>query len=68
MRGGERRQPVVDEDGAPVPREPYELVLPDGAKRHGFLDERGFARVDGIPGGVCEVSFPRRHAEEWRKA
>jgi len=56
---------LLDQDGVPVADEPYTLVLPDGGRRSGQLDERGFARVDGIVAGVCDVSFPRIDGREW---
>ncbi|MFO0614314.1 MAG: hypothetical protein U0414_17130 [Polyangiaceae bacterium] len=57
-----------DEDGAPVPNEPYVLTLVSGEKRKGSLDERGFARIDGIDPGTCDVTFPKIDGREWRRA
>ena len=59
---------LKDNHGNPVPDEPYELTLPDGTIRTGTLDEKGKARVDGIPPGQCQINFPRLHKAEWRKA
>lgn len=56
---------LVDEDGQPVPRERYRVVLPDGKTRTGQLDDRGFARLEGIEAGMCDVSFPDIDGREW---
>jgi type VI secretion system secreted protein VgrG len=49
-----------DDEGHPVPGEPYEIVLPDGTTiASGSTDEKGKARVDGIDPGTCKVRFPR---------
>jgi len=49
---------LLDEEGEPVAGETYEIALPDGSVASGTLDEKGFARVDGIDPGSCKVSFP----------
>jgi type VI secretion system secreted protein VgrG len=59
---------LKDQKGRPMPNESYEIKLPDGTISSGTLDDRGRARVEGIPGGQCEVRFPRLHNSEWRKA
>lgn len=74
----ERPQPVMqttwieivllDDDGAPIGGEEYRVTLPDGAVRSGRLDDRGFARLDGIEAGVCDVTFPRIDGREWGRA
>ena len=56
---------LLDEQGAPVGGEEYRITLPDGAVRTGRLDERGFARLDGITHGVCDITFPRIDGREW---
>lgn len=59
---------LVDEAGEPVPGERYEITLPDGRVASGTLDDRGFARVDGIEPGTCQVTFPELDASAWEKA
>ena len=59
---------LKDKKGHPQPNEGYEIKLPDGTISSGTLDQRGRARVEGIPSGQCEVRFPRLHNSEWRKA
>ena len=54
-----------DQDGDPVPGEDYKVVAPDGRELTGKLDQKGFARVDGIDPGQCKVTFPRLHRAEW---
>jgi len=58
---------LVDEDNHPVPGEPYAIKLPDGETvAEGTLDDKGFARVDGIDPGSCEVTFPRLDKSGWK--
>jgi hypothetical protein len=56
---------LVDEDGLPVPGEPFVLTPAGGAPVQGTLDANGRARVDGLPQGSCQVSFPRLDAAAW---
>ena len=53
-----------DVRGNPVPDAAYVLTLPDGSKRQGHLDSRGFSLEHDIPvDGQCQVTFPDiRHA------
>jgi hypothetical protein len=55
---------LVDEAGAPVADEAYELELPDGRVCTGQLDADGLARVDSVPVGACVVRFPNCHRAE----
>lgn len=59
---------LKDEKGHPIPNEGYEVKLSDGTISSGTLDEKGRARIEGIPAGQCMVRFPRLHNSEWRKA
>ena len=59
---------LVDEDDQPVPGEKYKITLPDGETvAQGTLDHKGFARVEGIEPGTCEVTFPNLDKEAWEK-
>jgi phage baseplate assembly protein gpV len=58
---------LVDSDGQPVPFARYEVTGSDGAMFSGALDARGRARVDGVPEGSCEVTFPGLHGDDWSK-
>lgn len=58
---------LVDDENNPCPYERYELTLPNGKKRRGWLDGRGQAHVTGIPPGQCEVTFPNLDREGWRR-
>jgi hypothetical protein len=49
---------LVDENGDPIQGRKYILHLPDGKTAEGKLDERGFARVEGVPPGAYKVEFP----------
>jgi len=56
---------LVDETDEPVPGERFQITLPDGTRVSGALDSEGFARLDGIDSGVCEVSFPNLDRDAW---
>ena len=57
------------EDGKPVAGEPYQVTLPDGSVASGTLDDKGLARIDGLPdAGECQVTFPKRDKTAWRPA
>lgn len=58
---------LVDEAGEPVPNAQFEVVLPDGSKQQGTLDSAGHARLEGIPIGMCSVSFPELDGKAWRR-
>jgi len=59
---------LVDEEDEPVPGERYRIELPDGTTASGTLDEKGFARIEGIEPGSCKVSFPELDQDAWEKA
>ena len=59
---------LVDDNGKPVPGEPYRILLPDGSVAEGSLNDKGFARVDGIDPGTCKVTFPRLDRRAWEEA
>jgi hypothetical protein len=60
---------LVDEQNNPVPGEPYSITLSDGETvAEGTLDEKGFARIDGIEPGTCQITFPQRDTAAWKKA
>jgi|HubBroStandDraft_3_1064219.scaffolds.fasta_scaffold15092_3 hypothetical protein len=56
---------LVGEDGSPIDGVAYEIELPGGKLLAGTLDERGTARVDAVPSGVCKVSFPELDKDAW---
>jgi hypothetical protein len=56
---------LLDSDDKPVAGEAFQLTLPDGRVQNGNLDRAGFARVDGIDPGVCDVRFPNIDGREW---
>ena len=57
---------LVDEDGNAVPGEPYRITLPDGTTvADGTLNEKGWARVDHIDPGTCQVTFPNLDKDAW---
>jgi type VI secretion system secreted protein VgrG len=60
---------LVDDDGNPVPGEPYKITLPDGTTvADGTLDDKGLARVDNIDPGNCQVTFPNLDKKDWSPA
>jgi hypothetical protein len=57
---------LLGEDDSPIPEEEYEVTLTDGHLIRGFLDESGWARIDGIENpGECQISFPRLDRDAW---
>lgn len=59
---------MVDEEDEPVAGVAYSIKLPDGTEATGTLDSNGFARIDGIEPGQCEVTFPKLDKSAWEKA
>jgi len=59
---------LIDEADQPVPGIEYRLRLVDGTIRFGKLNQDGYARVDGIEPGTCEVTFPDLDEEAWEWA
>lgn len=59
---------MVGEDGKPYPGESFRLRFPDGSITGGTLDEKGFARVQGIEPGSVEITFPNLDKEAWDPA
>ena len=60
---------LKDQDGAPVAGESYRIVLPDGETlAEGTLDDKGFARLDGIDAGTCKITFPNLDKTSWKAA
>jgi type VI secretion system secreted protein VgrG len=59
---------LQDEDGNPIPGQPYRITLPDGVTvADGTLDEKGYARVDNIDAGTCQVTFPNLDKDTWKR-
>jgi len=51
----------------PVPFARYQVTLPDGSVREGKLNEEGWARIEGVDPGTCQVTFLDLDAREWRQ-
>ena len=58
---------LVDENDQPISGERYEITTPDGSVASGTLDQNGFARVEGMDSGTCQVSFPNLDRDVWEK-
>lgn len=58
---------LVGEDDSPIPDEKYVLTLPGGKRIEGALDKEGRVRVDGIPPGPCQISFPGLDKDAWAR-
>jgi type VI secretion system secreted protein VgrG len=58
---------MVNEDGEPAAGERYTIELPDGSVAEGTLDQKGYARVEGVKPGNCKVSFPNLDKKNWEK-
>lgn len=56
-----------DEADQPMAGEAYIITLPDGTEKSGSLDDKGYAKVEHIDAGNCQVKFPnldKRAVEE----
>lgn len=49
---------LVDEEGNQKPDEEYIIHLPDGTRKKGNLDSKGYAKVEDIPPGKFSVEYP----------
>lgn len=56
---------LLDDNDQPVAGAEYAITLPGGKVVQGWLDETGVARLEGIPPGVCQVSFPKLDKDTW---
>jgi len=56
---------LLGEDDSPIAGAAYELRLPGGKLLAGNLDDQGMVRVESLPAGVCEISFPGLDQEAW---
>lgn len=60
---------LVDQDGRPVPGEPFRIRLPDQSLRTGTTNREGKVRFEGItdgqPATVCYTGFDTK---EWQPA
>lgn len=59
---------LVDETGAPVPDVSYSITAPDNQVYTGVTDAAGMARVDNIPPGQCQISFPELDKDAYKAA
>jgi len=58
---------MVDEEDEPVTGEIYKITLPDDSVAQGSLDNKGFARIEGIDPGTCKITFPDLDKDAWEK-
>lgn len=49
---------LTDGRDNPVPDQPFVVVDPSGAEYPGRLDRNGFARVEPVKAGQCNINFP----------
>jgi hypothetical protein len=59
---------LLDDNDQPVSGAEYAITLPGGKVVQGWLDDQGLARLEGIPPGVCQVSFPKLDKDTWAAA
>jgi type VI secretion system secreted protein VgrG len=55
-------------DGKPIAGERYTVKLPDGSTLAGFTDDEGKAKVEDVPKGQAQVSFPDLDKDAWKPA
>lgn len=56
---------LVGEDNKGIPNENYIITLPDGKAFKGKTDKKGCARIERIPEGICQVTFPDLDKDAW---
>lgn len=56
---------LVDRNNKPVENESCTITLPDGSTWSGKTDSAGKLRLQGIPQGMCRISFPNIDGSEW---
>jgi len=56
------------DDGTPVGDEPYKVKVGDGTIKQGRTDAEGKVKIEGLPEGNVEVTFPRIPKDVWKKA
>lgn len=47
-------------DGSAIADEDVKVTLPDGSEKEGKTDANGYCKIEGIPPGRCQISFPNR--------
>ena len=56
---------LIGEDDRPIAGERVRVELPGGALVDATLDDGGLLRLDGVPPGMCRISFPDLDREAW---
>lgn len=59
---------LVDDNDVPVAGERYEIVVSDGRVIRGTLDNKGFARIEGLEPGNCDIKFTALDKDAWEPA
>ena len=59
---------LVDQEGMPVPGEPFEVEFPGGVVRRGVTGADGSVKVPGSNEGTAKVTFTRLDSLAWDKA
>ena len=59
---------LVDGKGKPVKHARYRVTPPGGKPVEGFLNDEGFARINGIDPGNCTIAFPDLDGATWKPA
>lgn len=60
---------MVNEEDKPVTGMAYRVTLPDGETvAEGTLDDKGYARIEGIEPGSCKITFPNLDKDAWEAA
>jgi hypothetical protein len=59
---------LVDQDGQPVPGEPFRIRLPDQSVRTGTTDRKGKVRFERITAGQATITYTGFDTKEWQPA
>ncbi len=58
---------LVDQEGRPVPGEPFEVEFPGGVVKRGVTGGDGTVKVPGSRDGTARVTFTRLDPPAWDK-
>jgi hypothetical protein len=58
---------LVGEDGEPIPWQEYRLIASTGERIKGFLNDKGWARIENLKqGGEYRIGFPVLDKDAWQ--
>jgi len=56
---------LYDDENNLIPNEKFIIHLPDGTKKKGSLNSKGFSKLEDLPPGKVEIEYPESDAEHY---